>query len=298
MIDKAVPPSVQSLVDELLARCSFPEPGSELDCAVSGGPDSTALFVLASAAGCDVTAHHVDHGLRPGSNREAEVVAALASRFGARFVAHTVQVEAGSNLEARARDARFSVLPPLVATGHTLDDRAETVLINMLRGAGRRGRSPMRDERRHPIRRLRRSETHELCRLLDLPVVDDPMNHDVRFLRSRVRHELVPLMNELADRDIAPILDRQATTMGDEDALLDSLAQQLDPTDARALAEAHPVLARRALRLWIEHTWSLRHPPNGSAVDRAYDVACGRATSSDLGGGHRIHRTDLRLRIE
>jgi len=290
--------SAQGYIEDLLTRCTFPPAGSQLDCAVSGGADSSALVVLARAAGCEVTAHHVDHGLRDGSADESQVVAELAERFGATFVSHTVQVEPGSNLEARARAARYRVLPTDVATGHTLDDRAETVLINMLRGAGRRGLSPITDSARHPIKRLRRGETRQLCDLLGVRVVEDPMNDDARFLRVRVRNELLPLMAELANRDLAPVLDRQADTMAAEDALLDTLAAELDATDARAIAAALPVLAKRALRNWIEQSWAVGHPPNGSAVDRAYDVACGRATSSDLGGGHRIHRTDQRLRIE
>jgi len=87
-----------------------------------------------------VTAHHVDHGLRNGSADEATIVEALADRCGAGFVAHTATIEPGANLEARARAARFSLLPAAVATGHTLDDRAETVLINLLRGAAATGR--------------------------------------------------------------------------------------------------------------------------------------------------------------
>ncbi|MDP8987899.1 MAG: 7-cyano-7-deazaguanine synthase, partial [Actinomycetota bacterium] len=79
--------------------------------AVSGGADSSALLVLAVEAGCDVTAVHVDHGLRPGGEAEAEAVAALAHRLGARFVARRVTVVPGPNLEARARSARRSVLP-------------------------------------------------------------------------------------------------------------------------------------------------------------------------------------------
>ncbi len=67
------------LVDHLLTRCTFPPLGAPLACAVSGGPDSLALLVLAVAAGCDVTAIHVDHGLRAGSADEADVVAAAAA---------------------------------------------------------------------------------------------------------------------------------------------------------------------------------------------------------------------------
>src|SRR5436190_13889516 len=105
--------------ERLLARCTFPPAGVPVTCAVSGGPDSLALLVLAVAAGCDVTAVHVDHGLREGSAAEAEVVRAAAERFGAHFHAESVTVAPGANLEARARAARRAALPPEALTGHT-----------------------------------------------------------------------------------------------------------------------------------------------------------------------------------
>ena len=103
---------------------------------MSGGADSLALLVLARAAGCAVTAVHVDHGLRAGSAREADVVRDAAARFDAAFRLVQVAVAPGPNLEARAREARYAALPPGVLTGHTLDDRAETMVLNRLRGAG------------------------------------------------------------------------------------------------------------------------------------------------------------------
>ena len=78
-------------VTALLDRCTFPPPGTPLVCGVSGGPDSLALLILATAAGCRVTAVHVDHGLRPGSGDEADVVATAAARFGAAFRSRRVQ---------------------------------------------------------------------------------------------------------------------------------------------------------------------------------------------------------------
>ncbi|MEM8902439.1 MAG: tRNA lysidine(34) synthetase, partial [Actinomycetota bacterium] len=130
-----------------------------MSCAVSGGPDSSALLVLAVAAGCDVEAIHVDHGLRPGSDREATIVAGTAERFGARVRSIRAPVEPGPNLEARARAARRAVLPDGTLLGHTADDQAETVLLALLRGAGIDGLGAM-GPRHRPILRLRRAETH------------------------------------------------------------------------------------------------------------------------------------------
>ena len=120
----------------LLPRCTFPAAGTPVVCAFSGGPDSTALLLLAVAAGCDVTAVHVDHGLRPTSSTEAAAAVGLAAAIGVPCDVARVAVADGPNLEARARDARRAVLPAGVLTGHTADDRAATLLVNLLRGAG------------------------------------------------------------------------------------------------------------------------------------------------------------------
>ena len=197
-------------VEPLLDRCRFPEPGRPLACAVSGGADSLALLALAVSAGCEVTAIHVDHGLRPGSAAEASVVASAARRFGAAFRAERAHVPPGPNLEARARAARLAVLPPGTATGHTADDQAETILLNLLRGAGSDGLAGMRPGPTKPILSLRRSETRRLCEDLDLRPVQDPSNADPAFRRNRVRHELLPLAADVADRDVAVVLARSA----------------------------------------------------------------------------------------
>ena len=126
-------------IAELLGRCTFPVVGTPVTCAVSGGADSTALAVLAVAAGCAVTIAHVDHGLRPTSAADAAAVAQLAAQLGVPYTLHTVHVGAGPNLEARARAARYGALPADVLTGHTADDQAETMLINLLRGAATSG---------------------------------------------------------------------------------------------------------------------------------------------------------------
>ena len=104
-----------------------------------------------------------------------------------------MSVAPGPNLEARARAARFAVLPADVATGHTMDDQAETILVNLLRGAGADGLAGMAPGRRHPLLGLRRLETHALCAEVGLEPVCDPSNADPAFVRNRVRHELLPL---------------------------------------------------------------------------------------------------------
>ena len=154
----------------------------------------------------------------------------------------------GPNLEARARAARYGVLPADVLTGHTADDQAETVLLNLLRGAGLDGLAGIAPGPRHPILALRRHETRALCQAVGLTPVDDPTNADPAFRRNRVRHELLPLLDDIAGRDVVAVLARQAAApAGTRPTLLDGLAAALDPTDARALAAAPAALARRAV---------------------------------------------------
>ena len=267
-------------VDALLGDCTFPGPGVPLTCAVSGGADSLALMALAVAAGCAVTAVHVDHGLRPGSAGEAEVVAEAATRLGARFVAVRVALDPGPNLEARARAARRAALPGDAATGHTMDDQAETVLVNLLRGSGLDGLAAMSPGPAHPVLALRRAQTHTLCGTLGLDPVHDPSNDDRRFVRNRIRHELLPLANAIAGRDLVPVLARQAALLADEAGLLEELAAGIDPADAKALGRAPVPLARRATRRWLRG--DAPHPPDLAAVERVLAVARGQMGATDI----------------
>ena len=283
---------------ELLARCTFPPAGTSVACAVSGGPDSLALLVLATKAGCDVTAMHVDHGLRSGSAEEADVVRAAAERFGARFEAFQVHVEPGPNVEARARVARYGVLPSGVLTGHTADDQAETILLNLLRGAGLDGLRGMSPARR-PLIALRRTETRALCDDLGLVALHDPMNDDRALRRTRIRHDLLPLLDAIACRDVVPVISRQAELLADEAALLDALSEAIDPTDARAVREAPVALARRAVRSWLRAAIDAeRHPPDAATVERVLAVARGEVHATEVGGGRQVVRSRGRLTIE
>jgi tRNA(Ile)-lysidine synthase len=288
--EKASSPSPDPIT-ALLPRCRFPAT-SEVTCAVSGGADSLALLVLACAAVPKVTAIHVDHGLRPGSADEANVVRDAAMRFRATFETRRVCVTPGPNLEARARAARYEALPIDVLTGHTADDQAETMLLNLMRGSGLDGMAGMRPDRR-PLLGLRRRETHGLCQQLRLQPVADPTNADPIHRRNRVRHELLPLLDAIAERDMAALLAREATLVRDEGDLLDALAAQLDPCDAKAVAAAPIPLARRALRRWLADPY----PPTAADIERVLAVARGDAVATEIQGGRRIARQGQRLHL-
>ena len=273
-------------------QCTFPSNGP-IHCAVSGGADSSALLILASMTGEEVIAHHVDHGLRPNSSIESDRVARLANQVGAKFRSVAVSLEEGPNLEARARSARFDALPDDVLTGHTADDQAETIILHLLRGGGPDALAGMGDEH-HPIIKLRRADTESVCQIFEWTPVEDPTNEEPRFRRNRVRHEVLPLLNDVAERDVVPLLIR-AGEIAEKDAdLLDQLAQEIDVTDAAALASAPIALARRSIRAWLRG----EHPPDLASVERVLQVARGEALGTEVTGGRSVRRTNGKLRLE
>ncbi len=281
----------------MLARCTFPTVGAAVRCGVSGGADSLALLVLAVHAGCEVTAIHVDHGLRTGGADEADAVRRVAESLGAAFVAVAVDVDAGPNLEARARRARHDVLGPDVLLGHTMDDQAETVLLALLRGAALDGLAGMVSDRR-PLLGLRRSETEAVCASLGLEPLDDPSNADPAFRRNRVRHEVLPVLAEVAERDVVPVIARQAALLRSVAEHLDAEAAVVDPTDTRAARTVPDAVLRTALRRWLRTTSSEHHPPDAATLERVLAVVRGDAVGTELAGGVRLRRHDGRLHLE
>ena len=255
--------------------------------------------MLAIAAGCTVTAHHVDHGVRADSVADAEIAWATAASLGVEFVLHhidrrRVDVAPGPNLEARLRRARYDALPSGVLTGHTADDQAETVLLNLLRGAGLDGLTAMSPGPTKPLLALRRYETVTVCEALGLAVATDPTNVDPSFRRNRIRHEALPLLADIAQRDPVNVLARTADVLRHDLDLLDGLAAELDPADARQLAAAHPALASRAVRRWLAADG---YAPDAAAVERVLAVAAGTHLACELTGGRRVERSGQRLRV-
>jgi tRNA(Ile)-lysidine synthase len=288
--------------------------GAPVVVACSGGPDSLALLALAVATDLEPVAVHVDHGLRAGSDRESAVVASLAARLGARFQAERVAIEPGPNLEARARDARYEALDrararvgaTVVLVGHTADDQAETVLLNLLRGGALPGLGGMPPRRGHlvrPLLGLRRTDTVELCTRLGLEPVDDPMNADPAFRRVWLRREVIPVLERGAGRDLVPVLARQADVLRAESDFLDELARAAWPpapdraddagAPAAPLAALPPVLARRAVRCWLGPP-----PPSFDEVERVLAVARGEARATEIANGRRVRRSRGRLAVE
>jgi tRNA(Ile)-lysidine synthase len=267
----------------------------------SGGADSLALLVLAVDAGLEPIAVYVDHGIRDGGDREADVVGDAASRLGAGFDVRRVAVSRGANLEARARVARYDALErarvahgaTTVLVAHTADDQAETVLLNLLRGSGTRGLAGMPARRGRVVRPLleqRRAALRDICVQRRLVPVEDPSNEDLAFRRNRIRHEVMPLLERVAGRDLTPVLVRQADVLRSEADFLDGLARAAWPGGAGAraldLASLPRALARRAVRCWLGVP-----PPSLDEVDEVLVVARGERRAVDLAGGRRVRRS-------
>ena len=211
--------------------------------ACSGGPDSLALLAAsvfeARRRPWAVVGVSVDHGLQEGSEEHTSRVVAQMTALG---VDETVAVRApvhsgGHGVEAAAREARYAVLEEaatrlgsdLVLLGHTLDDQAETVLLGLARGSGSRSLAGMRPEF-HPFSRpllgLTRRDTEAACRAEGIEFWEDPHNSDPRFTRSRVRHRVLPVLEEELGPGVAAALARTAEQLREDAEVLDGLAEK------------------------------------------------------------------------
>jgi tRNA(Ile)-lysidine synthase len=210
-------------VSEEIARQRLLAPGQPVLVAVSGGPDSLCLLHLLRQLEFPVMAAHLDHGLRVSSAAEAEAVARLARAWGVPLRSERVEVaklaaDEGVSLEEAARLARYRFLVRVaiefgvdrLATGHTQDDQAETIVMHFLRGSGPDGlrgmqpsvaledwvmvEAPVGLRLIRPLLGVSRAETSSYCRQHSLEPLEDPSNLDPTFTRNRVRHELMPAL--------------------------------------------------------------------------------------------------------
>jgi tRNA(Ile)-lysidine synthase len=233
--------------------------------ALSGGPDSLALTAVAAPLR-PTTALIVDHGLQSDSAAVAETARAQAVALGcvdAQVLCVRVGNEGGP--EAAARAARYAALgayregPVLLA--HTLDDQAETVLLGLGRGSGARSIAGMRPHDPpwcRPLLGVRRTVTHAACVELGLTAWQDPQNTDRRFTRTRLRQEVLPLLEEVLGGGVAEALARTAMALREDTELIDTLAAQALPDvtagaglQTQALAALPDVIRRRVIRGWL-----------------------------------------------
>jgi tRNA(Ile)-lysidine synthase len=272
----AVRTAVRRLLDDAAAAGHLTSDVVAVAC--SGGADSLALAAATEhvAHRCAMAVHGlvVDHGLQVGS---ADVAARTADRLRALGLDEvrvlTVAVDGPGGPEAAARRARYtalrSALPApdaLILLGHTLDDQAETVLLGLGRGSGPRsiaGMRPLDPPWGRPLLDLPRAVTLAACRALDLCPWADPHNADPRFVRVRLRSEVMPLLEDVLSGGVAEALARTAAQLREDSDALDALAEALldravldrapaeRELDVAALGSAPAAVRRRALRRWL-----------------------------------------------
>lgn len=249
------PPSLTTVVRRTLSEECGALAGRCVLAAVSGGGDSQAMLSvlarLAPSFGFTLHAHGVDHGLRPEASRELDLAQALAERLAVPFERTRLALERGGNLQARAREARYAALreaaaphDALIATAHHATDRAETVLLRLLRGAGPRGLAVLAPRAHDVIRPLVRASKGDVLLHLErhgLPFADDPSNSDAAFLRVRVRREALPLLEQLSPRIV-----QHLNTLAD--ALAGADLPDLGGCDASEASELNGAQIREALR--------------------------------------------------
>src|ERR1700730_12051289 len=234
--------------------------------ALSGGPDSLALTAVAAAV-LPTIALIVDHGLQAGSASLAATAQGQAKDLGCvEAQVLCVQVSGDGGPEGAARNARYRALeaarrdrPVLLA--HTLDDQAETVLLGLGRGSGARsiaGMRPYDPPWSRPLLGVRRDVTHAVCAELGLNVWHDPHNTDRRFTRSRLRLEVLPLLEDVLGGGVAEALARTATALREDTELLDRIIAQAmsvavtpNGLDTEALTALPDPVRRGVIRGWL-----------------------------------------------
>ncbi|TSD63706.1 tRNA lysidine(34) synthetase TilS [Aeromicrobium piscarium] len=247
-----------------LVRAALEDDPRPVIVALSGGADSLALTAatafVAERMARPLRAVVIDHGLQEASIEAARVAASAAHSLG--VAAEVIEVEVAPadprGMEAAAREARYAALGRAAADddaqvllAHTLDDQAETVLLGLGRGSGARslaGMSGRRGRLVRPLLPLRRADTERICRAHGLDWWSDPHNADARLRRARVRHELLPLMEEILGGGVAQALARTADLLRADADALDAAADDAMTDGIEALTVLAPAVRSRVLR--------------------------------------------------
>jgi tRNA(Ile)-lysidine synthase len=236
---------------EAARRSGLVRTGEPLLVMLSGGADSVCMLDVAVQLGARVSALHVNYGLR---GPESDADERRCRELWPELVVERVTLDERGNLQARAREARYELAERHAegdyATGHTLSDQAETVLMRLASSPGRRGllgMAPRRGRLVRPLLEVTRAATEAHCRAAGLSWREDASNADPRFSRARVRHELLPLLERLApgaERTIA----ETARLLRDEAEVLEAAVDEALTDDLTEIAALPPALGRLVLR--------------------------------------------------
>lgn len=253
-----------------IRRQNMISPEQHIICAVSGGADSVALlfalYLLREKMDFSLSAAHFNHHLRDAeSDRDQAFVEEFCDRFDIPLYVGEGHVTAGEKgLEAAARDARYAflrTLPGTIATAHTADDNAETILLHLVRGTGLKGLcgiTPVTDGLIRPLLTVTRAEVEAFLEEYHLPHVEDSSNQTDDFLRNRLRHHVMPLLQDENPR-LAENLTAMALGLQEEDAVLEDLAQQACTVEIAPLRAMSPGVRKRVLERFLKES-GVREP--------------------------------------
>lgn len=240
-------------------------PGEHIICALSGGADSVALlfglYLLREKLQFTLSAAHFNHQLRGDeSDRDEAFVRALCDRYDIPLYVGTAPVTAGEKgLEAAAREARyafFDTLPGKIATAHTANDNAETVLLHLVRGtglAGLGGITPASEKLIRPMLLITRQEVLEFLQEYCLQHITDSSNETDAFLRNRLRHRVIPLL-ETENPRLAENLSAMALQLRQDEAYLQRQAAQCATDEVDALRQMDAALRGRVLESFLKES--------------------------------------------
>ena len=281
------------------------QPGDTLICAVSGGADSVALlfamYLLKDKLDVQLSAAHFNHHLRGAeSDRDARFVEDFCGGLGIPlYMGEGTVVPGEKGLEAAARDARYAFLmglPGKIATAHTADDNAETVLLHLVRGTGLKGLGgipPVCGRILRPMLTVTRREVEDFLGQYHLKHVEDSSNESDAFLRNRIRHGLMPLLRRENPR-IGENLSRLALGLRLDEDYLEAQASAPLP-GVSCLRQLHPAVRRRCLRRFLEDSGVLE--PEQSHIELAESLVFSDNPSArgNFPGGKTIAREYDRL---
>lgn len=282
--------------------------GETIICAVSGGTDSVALlfalYLLKEKLGIHLEAAHFNHHLRgEESDRDEAFVRALCGRYDIPLHVASAEVTAGKKgLEAAARDARYAFLRGLqgkIATAHTADDNAETVLMHLVRGTGLKGLGgipPVQGSIIRPMLTVTRQETEAFLETWCLPHVEDSSNHTDEFLRNRIRHHIMPLLKAENPR-LAENLSQMALRLREDADFLDAQAEFDSLPTVDALKAMPGALRSRVLERFLKQS-GVREP-EGAHINLAEALVFSEKPSAraSFPGGVTIARRYGRLEV-
>ncbi len=330
------PPAVARVLERVTATVREHEmfhPGDLVLVAVSGGPDSVCLLYslwhLRRLFKIRLAVFHFDHRLRGDSGADARYVRGLATRLELPFHLRSADdaPTAGDSVEAwatlrrgnAATTVQRAIGAAVTAEGHTLDDQAETVLLNLIRGTGLDGLAgiwPGDGDRPgsalvQPLLDTTRAEVEACCRALRLRPRIDPMNEDRRFLRAAVRHEAIPLLERVTGRNVRATLARTAAVLhqdrlellrqaaDQERSILDRDGDTLLFRAADLAALPRPLAARIVrMALWQLSVVDEVAPWTRDAVEAVLDLAAGRpGRERDLPGERTAARDRVYVRV-